>query len=145
MNAHLDSLLDVIASFWDAGWTVRLGDEMNGTKAEATFRPEELDRAASWLAARACEHYPDSQFARWPAVWPTRLSNEAVRSLTHSVRPGRYKDVSARGVAEANQLWRHPVRSTSAKDHGLLGFSVLLLLICVAKLVGALMYWETSL
>ncbi len=79
MSARLDNLLDVIAalyaseincsvaSFWDAGWTVRLGDEMNGFAAQATFGPEELDRVASWLTAEACRHYPQSQFAqRYP-------------------------------------------------------------------------------
>lgn len=30
-----------VASFWDAGWIVKFGNDMNGIKAEATFRPEE--------------------------------------------------------------------------------------------------------
>jgi hypothetical protein len=75
-NPRSDNLLDVIAAlyaseincsvstFWDTGWTVRLGDDMNRFAAEATFRPEELDGAAAWLAERACALYPDSQFAR---------------------------------------------------------------------------------
>ena len=59
-----------ISSLYDAGWRVRvgwsarLGDELNGYVAEEQFRNDEFDRIARWLIAAACEHFPDSQFAR---------------------------------------------------------------------------------
>jgi hypothetical protein len=48
-----------IESFWDGGFTVFLGDQMNGRKAESVFYPEELDGAAEWLMGQACRIYPE--------------------------------------------------------------------------------------
>jgi hypothetical protein len=48
-----------IESFWDGGFTVFLGDHMNGCKAESVFYPEELDGAAEWLMGQACRVYPE--------------------------------------------------------------------------------------
>jgi hypothetical protein len=42
-----------LSSFWDNGWQVRIGDEMNGFTAERTFRPEELDQIGAWLIEQA--------------------------------------------------------------------------------------------
>jgi hypothetical protein len=42
-----------IESFWDAGFTVWIGDDLNERKAEATFKADELDQATEWLAANA--------------------------------------------------------------------------------------------
>lgn len=50
-----------ISSFWDGGWTVKLGDEINGSAAEATFDAVGCE-AGTWLAKQACKHYPDSLF-----------------------------------------------------------------------------------
>jgi len=51
-----------VSSFFDSGWTLQLGDELNGFKAEATFY--DFDEAADWLRAAAIEHFPESAFAR---------------------------------------------------------------------------------
>jgi hypothetical protein len=36
-----------ISSFFDEGWTVKIGDPLNGFKAQAEFR--DLKEAADWL------------------------------------------------------------------------------------------------
>lgn len=63
-----------ISCFWDGGINVRLGDEMNGFKSEATFYPEQYpervklglsaSHMADWLHARAIEHFPNSRYAQ---------------------------------------------------------------------------------
>jgi len=50
-----------IASF-DRAWAVKLGDEMNGFKAEATVGSEA--EAYEWLKRTAIELYPESHFAK---------------------------------------------------------------------------------
>ena len=64
LNALYDSEINVeISSFWDGGWTVKIGDQMNGFKAEMTF--DDLDEnTARWLTKTACELYPESVFAK---------------------------------------------------------------------------------
>jgi hypothetical protein len=52
-----------VATFHDGGWTLKLGDDVNGFVAQRSFAPAELD-AVRWLAGRACEHYPASKFAQ---------------------------------------------------------------------------------
>ena len=58
-----------IASFWDAGYTVRLGDEDNGFRAEQRFTVgrasydhatdnDMWDAVATWLRAQAPVSYP---------------------------------------------------------------------------------------
>jgi hypothetical protein len=38
-----------ISSFWDSGWTVKLGDGLNGHDAERTFHNDELGELANWI------------------------------------------------------------------------------------------------
>lgn len=52
-----------LETFWDGGLTVRLGDEMNGFRAEATFCRGAFDGAAAWLHMEAMHHYPRSAYA----------------------------------------------------------------------------------
>jgi hypothetical protein len=52
-----------VASSWDLGVDVKLGDEINGFVATERFHPDELygkplGAAAGWLWRAACEHYP---------------------------------------------------------------------------------------
>lgn len=53
-----------ISSFWDNGWDVRLGDEMNGFRAEGNFRT--LDEAADFLDLEARKHFPESVYVLGP-------------------------------------------------------------------------------
>ena len=46
-----------VASFWDGGFTVSVGDEMNGFKESKTFEPGDLDSAGQWLMEAAARHY----------------------------------------------------------------------------------------
>lgn len=55
-----------IASFFDGAWTVRIGDEMNGWKAEERVGSEE--EANAWLDGKARELFPDSAYSRTPPV-----------------------------------------------------------------------------
>lgn len=68
-----------ISTFWDGGWDVKLGDEMNGFVAETTIHCPStvelglqrtlddvavgLTNVAGWLHEAALEHFPDSQYA----------------------------------------------------------------------------------
>lgn len=53
-----------VRSFYDGGFTVLLGDEMNGFDAEKQFRTEELGDAAEWLHQKALELYPNSVYTQ---------------------------------------------------------------------------------
>ena len=50
-----------VSSFYDDGFYVRLGDELNGFRAEACL-PTWAD-VEEWLAAMARIYYPTSEFA----------------------------------------------------------------------------------
>lgn len=47
-----------LSSFWDGGWRVWIGDEMNGHRAEADFGRGDLHLIAEWLATNAERLYP---------------------------------------------------------------------------------------
>ena len=42
-----------LSSFWDGGWTVWIGDEMNGHHAEWYFVQEDFGKIAPWLRSEA--------------------------------------------------------------------------------------------
>jgi len=52
-----------ISTFWDEGYTALLGDALNGWKAENNGL-RSWDEITSWLRAAACQHFPESEFAR---------------------------------------------------------------------------------
>jgi len=45
-----------VSAFWDAGISVKLGDEMNGYLSEGTVGT--FDEAEGWLEDEARKHYP---------------------------------------------------------------------------------------
>ncbi|HUW31136.1 MAG TPA: hypothetical protein VM223_05940, partial [Planctomycetota bacterium] len=49
-----------ISCFWDGGWDVWLGDDMNGHVADTEIEqePDAFAMAAKWLDATARERYP---------------------------------------------------------------------------------------
>jgi hypothetical protein len=47
---------------WDAGFTAKIGDEMNSFKDEATF--EDILSVVAWLNERIVALYPRSKIAR---------------------------------------------------------------------------------
>ena len=62
MQDLYDSEINVyISTFWDGGYDVRLGDEMNGFIADTTVN--RWGEVELWLKEKAIEHYPTSQFA----------------------------------------------------------------------------------
>jgi hypothetical protein len=56
-----DEINFAVSTFWDAGFEVKLGDDMNGFKDETTVRT--WAEAEAWLDAKAREHYPSSVYA----------------------------------------------------------------------------------
>jgi hypothetical protein len=51
-----------IVTFWDNGFEVKLGDDLNGFVASA--HAAQFANAVEWLMVRAIEKYPDSLFAK---------------------------------------------------------------------------------
>lgn len=51
-----------ISTFWDEGFKVEIGDEMNEFVAE--FSSHDLSECMNWLQNKAVEIYPDSKFAK---------------------------------------------------------------------------------
>jgi hypothetical protein len=49
-----------ISSFWDGGFTVKIGDEMNGFRAEVCV--DTFSEAEDWLAREAARLYHNSRF-----------------------------------------------------------------------------------
>jgi hypothetical protein len=47
-----------LQSFWDGGWSVWIGDDMNGVRAEADFQRDQLTDIPAWLADNAERLYP---------------------------------------------------------------------------------------
>jgi hypothetical protein len=61
LNDIYDSKINFrVDTFWH-GMTVRLGDEINGIKAETDAM--EWGEAEAWLKDQAIRHFPDSRFA----------------------------------------------------------------------------------
>ena len=45
-------------SFWDGGWDVWFGDDMNGRRTAEHFDPDSFDEIADWLKRTAEDYYP---------------------------------------------------------------------------------------
>ena len=61
-DLHDSEINGEISSFYDDVWGVKIGDRLNGYKAEATFNS--FPQAMRWLRDKALELYPDSEFAK---------------------------------------------------------------------------------
>jgi len=48
--------------FWDTGFDVKIGDEMNGFITE--FSDHDIDKCIEWIKTKVKELYPDSKFAK---------------------------------------------------------------------------------
>ena len=44
-----------ISSFWDGGWSVKLGDELNGFSTERSFSNAELGELANWIEGQSAK------------------------------------------------------------------------------------------
>jgi hypothetical protein len=73
-----------IASAWDNGFTVKLGDEMNGFVAEKDCRTS--SEAAMFLDDAAHQHYPDSTHALGRDEWERRhvTRNTGIRIVSRN-------------------------------------------------------------
>lgn len=47
-----------LSSFWDGGWSVWIGDDMNGLHAKTTFDTMDFSKIAAWLVDTAEDLYP---------------------------------------------------------------------------------------
>lgn len=69
-NNSLQTLQDIqdseinfqLNTFWDGGFDIVLGDEINGTIEENNF--DKLQDAADWLVTAVLKHFPDSKFSK---------------------------------------------------------------------------------
>jgi hypothetical protein len=59
-----------VESLWDCGFAVRIGDRLNGYRAEQQV--EDWGAAEAWLRATAIRLYPKSEFARRYSLPPLR-------------------------------------------------------------------------
>nr|WP_162759298.1 hypothetical protein [Brucella intermedia] len=63
LKAAYDSDINIyLASFWDGGWEVRIGDEMDGFRAERRLR--DIGKVAVWLKEEIILLFPDSEAAK---------------------------------------------------------------------------------
>ena len=62
-DLHASEINGEISWFFDNVWGAKIGDRLNGYKAEAT-ELRSIGHAARWLCDRALEFYPDSAFAK---------------------------------------------------------------------------------
>jgi hypothetical protein len=63
LQAIYDSEINVeISWFWDCGFTVRLGDQMNGFQAEETLAT--VAEIMPWLQEAIAHFYPDSTYSQ---------------------------------------------------------------------------------
>jgi hypothetical protein len=62
-DLHASEINGEISWFFDNVWGAKLGDKLNGYRAEAAELPS-LGHAARWLCDRALEFYPESEFAK---------------------------------------------------------------------------------
>lgn len=60
-NLYESEINCCIASVWDDGWDVKLGDDLNGFVAEGNVKS--LQDAAACLDREARKHFPDSVYA----------------------------------------------------------------------------------
>jgi hypothetical protein len=51
-----------VSCFWDGGFDVKLGDQLNGFAAEAHL--DSWDEVEPWLQSKAQLYYPESGFAK---------------------------------------------------------------------------------
>lgn len=51
-----------VETFWDNGYRVKLGDPLNGYRAETTVQT--WNEVEVWLEEQACRHFPSSEFTR---------------------------------------------------------------------------------
>ncbi len=59
-----DSEINIsIVSFWDDGYTVKLGDELNGFRGEFNVN-EDIIYLPEMIKVKAIELYPNSEFAK---------------------------------------------------------------------------------
>ena len=64
LQALYDSEINArVFSFWDAGWTAELGDDMNGI-LESEDGLTDLKAVAEWLHNAALRHFPNSVYAK---------------------------------------------------------------------------------
>ena len=102
---HDSEINGEILWFFDNVWGVKIGDRLNGYKAETTF--PSFPQAMRWLRDKALELYPDSEFAKeyrrthpgyeprppahvshpWPGIEPDLVAGQDAPSPIASAPP----------------------------------------------------------
>lgn len=106
-----------IASFYDAGWTVRIGDEMNGYTAEREFGGVDLGQIGDWIAETAgvkfmSEEEPTAAngqlgWTRYVQKWPPLITMEEWLSAAHPDVPAL--PLKGEDGSEAHSLMVEPL------------------------------------
>ena len=87
-DLHASEINGEISWFYDNVWGAKIGDKLNGYRAEGTEFPS-LGHATRWLCDRALELYPESEFAK-----EYLRTHSSYQQLTKAAEP-----VSAIGAA----------------------------------------------
>jgi hypothetical protein len=61
-NVYNSEINFTIASFWDGGFDIKIGDDLNGVKASGNC--DSFEDTAKWIIENALRCYPDSDFAK---------------------------------------------------------------------------------
>lgn len=72
-----------VASFWDGGFDVRLGDRTNGFK-DHTDGLRDWTAVEAWLTEMVLKHYPDSQFAKEERAAPKAGTTMRFTAIGHT-------------------------------------------------------------
>ena len=76
-----------VQSFWDCGFRITLGDDLNGALASFDVRTEELPAAGQRLWDLACQHFPGlgEPKATEPGFWPAEKVVPLARVIARAV------------------------------------------------------------
>jgi hypothetical protein len=91
-DLHASEINGEISWFFDNVWGAKIGDKLNGYRAEGTEFPS-IGHAARWLCDRALELYPDSEFTKeylraHPGYQPLTKAAEPASAIGAAISTG---------------------------------------------------------
>jgi hypothetical protein len=91
-DLHASEINGEISWFFDDVWGAKIGDKLNGYRAEGAEFPS-LGHATRWLCDRALEFYPDSEFAKeylrtHPGYQPLTKAAEPASAIGAAISTG---------------------------------------------------------
>lgn len=112
-----------ISSFWDGGWEVKIGDDMNGFKSSSQFDNAELELVADWLISETYKVYPDIEWLPHPkaALQASDLPRGGNLPSARDIRNATIDDVANRFPAGGGYVMTYDEINqaiTALKDGG---------------------------